>query len=224
MENSISNLLESIPSFIVVEFREYPADVPYVAMRLLPAIMGILVVPIIFLTLRSRGCTQTTSLLGSVLIIFENGLVTQSRLILLDSPLVICTTFTAYAWTVFDSKYHNGPLSGGSASNSGDPSRIDDGTFSADWWMWLLLTGLGLGATVSMKWVGLFTIAWVGSLTVLQLWNLLGDLRVTPVSSLLDGVNRRGCGLNISLLVLRVLLSFLLHFTWLCLLFISFAL
>jgi dolichyl-phosphate-mannose-protein mannosyltransferase len=43
------------------------------------------------------------------------------------------------------------------------------------------LTGLGLGATVSMKWVGLFTIAWVGSLTALQLWNLLGDLRVTPV-------------------------------------------
>ena len=150
-------------------------------MRLLPAIMGILVVPIIFLTLRSSGCTQTTSLLGSALIIFENGLVTQSRLILLDSPLVICTAFTAYTWTVFESKYHHAAFSGGSESSSGTPSRIDDGVFSAEWWMWLLLTGLGLGATVSMKWVGLFTIAWVGSLTVLQLWNLLGDLRVTPV-------------------------------------------
>lgn len=45
------------------------------------------------------------------------------------------------------------------------------------------MTGLGLGATVSVKWVGLFTIAWVGSLTLLQLWVLLGDTRtVTPVS------------------------------------------
>lgn len=45
------------------------------------------------------------------------------------------------------------------------------------------MTGLGLGATVSVKWVGLFTIAWVGSLTVLQLWVLLGDAKtVTPVS------------------------------------------
>lgn len=43
------------------------------------------------------------------------------------------------------------------------------------------MTGLGLGATVSVKWVGLFTIAWVGSLTVLQLWVLLGDTKtVTP--------------------------------------------
>jgi len=40
---------------------------------------------------------------------------------------------------------------------------------------------VGLGATVSVKWVGLFTIAWVGSLTLVQLWVLLGDTRnVTP--------------------------------------------
>jgi dolichyl-phosphate-mannose-protein mannosyltransferase len=46
------------------------------------------------------------------------------------------------------------------------------------------MTGLGLGATVSVKWVGLFTIAWVGSLTVVQLWVLLGDYKtVTPVSN-----------------------------------------
>lgn len=43
------------------------------------------------------------------------------------------------------------------------------------------MTGLGLGATVSVKWVGLFTIAWVGSLTALQLWFLLGDTKnITP--------------------------------------------
>jgi dolichyl-phosphate-mannose-protein mannosyltransferase len=152
-------------------------------MRLLPGILGVLVVPVIYLTLRSSGCTQTTALLGAILITFENGLVTQSRLILLDSPLVICTAFTAWAWTVFETKYHSSALPGSPARTSaGTPSlNLNDHAFSADWWMWLVLTGIGLGATVSMKWVGLFTIAWVGSLTVLQLWNLLGDLRVTPV-------------------------------------------
>ena len=151
-------------------------------MRLLPAIMGIAVVPLIYLTLRATGATQTTGLLGASLITFENVLITQSRLILLDSPLIVCTAFTAWAWTVFESKYHSAAIPGSPAqSTAGGPSAKEDDVFSADWWMWLSLTGLGLGATLSMKWVGLFTIAWVGALTALQLWNLLGDLRVTPV-------------------------------------------
>jgi len=182
--------------------RDYLAPgVPYIAMRLLPAIMGILVVPIIFLTLRSSGCTQTTALLGAALITFENGLITQSRLILLDSPLVICTAFTAWAWTTFQSKYHSaGPFSGSPAQDPAGTPALKDDVFSADWWMWLALTGLGLGATVSMKWVGLFTIAWVGSLTCLQLWDLLGDLRVTPVQPHFDSFsNPRKCGSSISL-------------------------
>jgi dolichyl-phosphate-mannose-protein mannosyltransferase len=148
-------------------------------MRLLPAILGILVVPIIYKTLRSSHCTQTSSLLGAGLIIFDNALITQSRLILLDSPLVICTAFTVWTWTTFESRYHSNAVPG----TPGRDSELPSGWFSGDWWIWLILTGLGLGATVSMKWVGLFTIAWVGGLTILQLWNLLGDLRVTPVST-----------------------------------------
>lgn len=202
--------------------RDYiSAGVPYVAMRLLPAIMGILVVPIIFLTLRSSGCAQTTALLGAALITFENGLITQSRLILLDSPLVICTAFTAWTWTVFETKYHSAALPGSPARTPQGGADIADGVFSPDWWMWLALTGLGLGATVSMKWVGLFTIAWVGSLTSLQLWNLLGDLRVTPVRHLMDISNIRKCGLNTWPLEFCVLSSSLLDFTWPCLVSIS---
>lgn len=43
------------------------------------------------------------------------------------------------------------------------------------------MTGLGMGVTVSIKWVGLFTIAWVGSLTLVQLWVLLGDTRTVTM-------------------------------------------
>jgi dolichyl-phosphate-mannose-protein mannosyltransferase len=100
----------------------------------------------------------------------ENGLVTQSRLILLDSPLVIFTALTALCWTCFTNQHEQGPRK----------------AFQPLWWFWLVATGLTLGATVSVKWVGLFTIAWIGSLTVLQLWVLLGDTKtVTPVSTTL---------------------------------------
>ncbi|OCK89842.1 glycosyltransferase family 39 protein [Cenococcum geophilum 1.58] len=139
--------------------------VPYVAMRLLPAICGVMTIPTIFLTLKAAGCRTTTAALGAGLVIFDNALLTQSRLILLDSPLVIFTAVTALAWTSFTNQHEQG------SSKAFQPS----------WWFWLAATGVGLGATVSVKWVGLFTIAWVGSLTILQLWVLLGDAKhVTP--------------------------------------------
>ncbi|KAK9472052.1 Dolichyl-phosphate-mannose-protein mannosyltransferase-domain-containing protein [Dipodascopsis tothii] len=132
--------------------------VPYVAMRLLPAILGVLVIPICYMTLRAYGCQTSTASLGAALLIFDNALATQSRFILLDSPLIFFTALTVYAWANFQNQ-------------SG---------FDGNWFYYLFLTGLGLGATVSVKWVGLFTIAWVGVHTLSNLWDLLEDLTVTP--------------------------------------------
>jgi dolichyl-phosphate-mannose-protein mannosyltransferase len=44
--------------------------VPYVAMRLLPAILGVLTVPLMFLTLKATGCRTSTSVMGAVLVTF----------------------------------------------------------------------------------------------------------------------------------------------------------
>ncbi|PGH26727.1 hypothetical protein AJ80_01673 [Polytolypa hystricis UAMH7299] len=152
------------------DFKEIGKDyiepgVPYVAMRMFPAIMGILSVPTMFLTLKAYGCRTTTAAMGSILVTFENGLTTQSRFILLDSPLIAFTALTALAFTCFTNQQEQGPSK----------------AFGFSWWFWLATTGLFLGATLSIKWVGLFTIAWVGSLTILQLWVLLGDTRTVTL-------------------------------------------
>lgn len=141
----------------------------------------------------------------------ENGLLTQARLILLDSPLMIATAFTGLAFISFSNQHEQGP------SKAFEPS----------WWFWLAMTGLGLGATVSVKWVGLFTIAWVGTITLLQLWVLLGDVKtVTPVSCQLcaktiDANYYSACLPSIWWLELSVLSLSLCHSTWPCLVFIS---
>jgi dolichyl-phosphate-mannose-protein mannosyltransferase len=135
--------------------------VPYVAMRMLPATLGVATVPLAYLTLRALDCRATTALLASLFITFENGMVTQSRHILLDSPLIFFTALTTFFWVGFCNEDKHKP-------------------FTSSWWTWLTLTGLSLGAVVSCKWVGLFTIATIGVSTVYQLWNLLGDLRVPP--------------------------------------------
>ncbi|KAL0948909.1 hypothetical protein HGRIS_009018 [Hohenbuehelia grisea] len=134
---------------------------PYVAMRMLPALLGVATVPLSYLTLRALDCRATTALLASLFITFENGMVTQSRHILLDSPLIFFTALTVFFWVGFCNEDKHEP-------------------FTESWWAWLLLSGLSLGAVVSCKWVGLFTIATVGVSVLYQLWNLLGDLRVTP--------------------------------------------
>ncbi|KAH9927864.1 mannosyltransferase 1 [Amylocystis lapponica] len=135
--------------------------VPYVAMRMVPAILGVATVPISYLTLRGLDCRATTALLASLFITFENGMITQSRHILLDSPLIFFTALTVFLWTGFCNEDKHEP-------------------FTETWWAWLVLSGLSLGAVVSCKWVGLFTIATIGFSTIRQLWLLLGDLRVSP--------------------------------------------
>lgn len=137
-------------------------NVPYILMRLLPATLGVGLVPLTYLTLRGLECRATTALLGSLLVTFENGLVTQSRLILLDSPLLFFTGLSTFLWVSFSNE-----------NDKGEP-------FSRQWWIWLTLTGLSLGAVVSCKWVGLFTIATIGLATIKQLWDILGDLKVPP--------------------------------------------
>jgi dolichyl-phosphate-mannose-protein mannosyltransferase len=103
----------------------------------------------------------------------DNALTTQSRFILLDSPLIFFTALTALSFACFTNQHEQGPSK----------------AFKGPWWFWLAFSGLSLGATLSVKWVGLFTTAWLGSLTILQLWVLLGDSNtVTPVSLPLQDV------------------------------------
>ncbi len=45
-------------------------NVPYVAMRVFPALCGILLAPTMFLTLKAAGCRTVTALMGAGLIVF----------------------------------------------------------------------------------------------------------------------------------------------------------
>lgn len=57
------------------DFKEIGKDyiepgVPYVSMRLFPAICGVLLVPCMFFTLKAAGCRTMTATMGASLIIF----------------------------------------------------------------------------------------------------------------------------------------------------------
>lgn len=50
-------------------------NVPYVAMRMLPAVMGIMTIPTMFLTLKATGCRTATAALGAGLLIFGMAII-----------------------------------------------------------------------------------------------------------------------------------------------------
>lgn len=187
----------------------YPDSVPYVLMRMVPAVLGVLLVPITYLTLRALDCSASTSLLGSILIIFENGLVTQSRHILLDSPLLFFTGLSVMFWVMFCNEdkrpQHKAP------TVHGAKGVVISGPFSRIWWTYLLLTGLSLGAVVSCKWVGLFTIATIGASTIKQLWALLGDLHIPASLWMRHFIARAICLIAVPLLFYMAM--FEIHFS-----------
>ena len=121
-----------VNSFILPGCSRVYEQVPYVAMRMLPAILGVATIPLSYLTLRALDCRASTALLAALFVTFENGLITQSRHILLDAPLLFFTALTLFLWCGFCNEDKHKP-------------------FTEGWWTWLVLTGLSLGAVVSCK-------------------------------------------------------------------------
>ncbi|PIA15369.1 PMT-domain-containing protein, partial [Coemansia reversa NRRL 1564] len=136
------------------------ARVPYVGMRLLPAVLGALTVPMAYITLRSCGYAVDTAVLAAALVCVENGLVTQSRLILLDSPLVFFSAAALTCWALW--------------------WTYQDRAFSRGWWAWLLATGAAMGCAASCKWVGLFLFPTIGLSTAKDLWDKIADRQMSP--------------------------------------------
>ncbi|GEQ69630.1 hypothetical protein JCM33374_g3303 [Metschnikowia sp. JCM 33374] len=132
-------------------------NVPYVAMRCFSAVCGIVTAVSTFLALRASGCRVKIAGIGALLVIFENSLATQSRLIMLDSGLVAFTSLSVLSFQKFQVAQ----------------------PFSRKWFQKMLATGVALGLTVSTKLTGLFTLLWVLIWTSLQVWAYIGDLEVT---------------------------------------------
>lgn len=126
---------------------------PYIAYRSLLAIQGTAVVPVMFLTMKTLGFSVAACVLSSAFVLFDNAHVIDSRLILLDSTLILAVALTMFSYVKF-STYRRQP-------------------FSQWWWTWLLATGFSLSCVISTKYVGVFTYFTIGIAVVHELWILL---------------------------------------------------
>ncbi|KAG0084869.1 hypothetical protein BGZ92_009490 [Podila epicladia] len=137
----------------------YPQSVPFIGMRMFAVACGVGLIPISYLTIKRSGHSTQAAIICAVLVTFENALITQSRFILLDAPMMLFMGYTLLAWINFYN-HRNRP-------------------FTRGWWLWLLQTGTGLFLSSSVKWVGLFTIITIGVCVLKYLQEARTHLYVT---------------------------------------------
>ncbi|KAJ9648441.1 Dolichyl-phosphate-mannose--protein mannosyltransferase 4 [Coniosporium tulheliwenetii] len=127
--------------------------VPYVAYRSLPALLGSLTVPTVFLIMWESGYSLPACVTAAGLVLFDNAHIGQTRLILLDATLIFSMALSVLCYVRFYKRRH--------------------APFTRKWWKWLLLTGVALSCVISTKYVGVFTFFSIGVPVLIDLWDLL---------------------------------------------------
>ncbi|MCL4119094.1 UNVERIFIED_CONTAM: hypothetical protein GTU68_019371 [Idotea baltica] len=163
--------------------------VSYIGMRVCCTAMGASLVPFSFITIWEMTRSLPAATLASSFILFDVGLLTLNQYILLDPILLFFIMGSVMGYSKFKSQR--------------------DRPFSRGWWTWLCFTGVMLSGSVSVKFVGVFVVVYVGFNTIKDLWDIYGDL-CNPMMYVLKHFVARALGL-IVLPIALYLFYFFIH-------------
>ncbi|XP_040819688.1 protein O-mannosyl-transferase 1 [Ochotona curzoniae] len=141
---------------------EYSSNVPVWSLRLLPALAGALSIPMAYQILAELHFSHCAAMGAALLLLIENALVTQARLMLLESLLIFFNLLAVLSYLKFNNCQKHSP-------------------FSLRWWFWLTLTGVACACAVGIKYMGMFTYLLVLTIAAGHAWHLLGDQTLSNV-------------------------------------------
>lgn len=121
-------------------------QVPIWWMRLIPALAGVLLPLIIYKLLRQLGAGWPLAFLGGWLMLFDNALTIQTRMISLDGVLLVATFGSLWLWL-----------------------RAENARGRNMWWLFAA-SGALAGLAVGTKFTGLAALALLGFLWLVRLW------------------------------------------------------
>ncbi|XP_052104274.1 protein O-mannosyl-transferase 1-like [Mytilus californianus] len=134
---------------------EFSPQFPVYQLRLPPALMGSLVVPIIYQICVELKMSRWSALLAGIFVLLDNALLVQSRFMLMEGMLLFFMCLSIYSFLKFRSLTHR--------------------EFSVPWFFWLFLTGISYTCTLSVKYVGFFTAFVILLLCAKDFWFMLAD-------------------------------------------------
>nr|KAF6486614.1 protein O-mannosyltransferase 1 [Rousettus aegyptiacus] len=141
---------------------EYSSNVPVWSLRLLPALAGALSVPMAYQIVWELRFSHCAAMGAALLMLIENALITQSRLMLLESVLIFFNLLAVLSYLKFSNSQKHRP-------------------FSLSWWFWLTLTGVACSCAVGIKYMGVFTYLLVLGVAAVHTWHLIGDRTLSHV-------------------------------------------
>ncbi|XP_076034374.1 protein O-mannosyl-transferase 2 [Oratosquilla oratoria] len=131
--------------------------VSYLGMRVCCAGMGAALIPFAFVIVWEMTKSLPAATIASSLILFDIGMLTLTQYILLDPILLFFIMGSVFGLVKFQAQSHR--------------------PFSVSWWGWLVFLGIMLSGSVSVKFVGVFVVLYVGLHTVADLWEIYGDTK-----------------------------------------------
>ncbi|XP_036095369.1 protein O-mannosyl-transferase 1 isoform X2 [Rousettus aegyptiacus] len=143
---------------------EYSSNVPVWSLRLLPALAGALSVPMAYQIVWELRFSHCAAMGAALLMLIENALITQSRLMLLESVLIFFNLLAVLSYLKFSNSQKHRP-------------------FSLSWWFWLTLTGVACSCAVGIKYMGVFTYLLVLGVAAVHTWHLIGDRTLSHVGA-----------------------------------------
>ncbi|KAM5299666.1 protein O-mannosyl-transferase 1 isoform 5-T5 [Ctenodactylus gundi] len=176
---------------------EYTSNVPVWSLRLLPALAGALSVPMAYQIVSELQYSHCAAMGAALLVLIENALITQSRLMLLESPLIFFNLLAVLSYLKFFNSQKHSP-------------------FSLPWWFWLTLTGVACACAVGVKYMGVFTYLLVLGVAAVHAWQLIGDQTLSNVCVFCHLLSRA-----VALLVIPVVMYLLFFYVHLTLLYRS---
>merc|ERR1712223_2131161 len=145
----------------------YPEDIPYVVLRLVPAIFGALLTPTAFLILSELQAFAFAGYLASFMVIFDTAFLTQFRFILLESMMIFFAMMSVLSALKMRHYY--------------------DKPFGFGWTLWLVSASVNMGLAFSVKYLAFYSCTLCIAILLRDYWTRrLGNPKVTNWQVLIE--------------------------------------
>lgn len=114
-----------------------------IPLRLFSALTGVMLIGVMYGLLRALGVGQAAAFLGGLVVLLDNALTVQTRLMALDGLLLVGTFGSLAAYLVID-------------------RLVRERVISRELWWYAILTGLLMGLAVGTKFTGLAAVGLIG--------------------------------------------------------------